>query len=153
MRVLERNPLCLHLASKPRLCCLGRGAPHIWNNRWRAKFSLFWEFSTKIYFPFSRCCISGAADVLRSAAQALLSTIRLRLQALFNWVVMSCWGATPLVSLVTACIICSRRSLMGSHSRHPQPPPDVHWATGTVILPTLHQLILFLVTYNTVVVF
>lgn len=24
--------LCLHLASEPRLCCFGRGAPHIWNS-------------------------------------------------------------------------------------------------------------------------
>lgn len=63
-----------------------------------------------------------------------------------NWVVMGCWGATPLVSLVTACIICRRRSLIGSHSRHPQPPPVVHWATDTLILPKLHQFIIFLVT-------
>lgn len=31
-------------------------------------------------------------------------------QALFNWVVMGCWGETPLVSLVTACIIRRGRS-------------------------------------------
>lgn len=73
------------------------------------------------------------------------STIRHSLQALFNWVVMGCWGATPLVSLVTACIICRRRSLTGSHSRHPQ-PPVVHWATGTLISPSLHQFSLFFVT-------
>lgn len=77
------------------------------------------------------CCVHCTA-----VPQQLLFTIRHRLQALLNWVVMGCWGATPLVSLVTACIICKGWSLMGYHSRYPQPPPDAHWSTGTVIVPS-----------------
>lgn len=59
----------------------------------------------------SRCCISGVLCCPRPILSA--DTLRLRPQALLNWVVIGCRGATPLVSLVTACIICRRRSFDG----------------------------------------
>lgn len=78
VRVLDRNPLCLHLASKPRLWCLGRGAPHIWNSRRDA--ILLVEDSPPIYLSVSKCCISGAAAVLRvsvhRSSSRVLFTIR-----------------------------------------------------------------------------
>ena len=117
MRVLERNPLCLHLASKPRLCCFGRGAPHIWNNsRKKRGFSgAGW-----ILHQFISRCQDAASQVQLPPVRFTVhwpilsaNTLRLRLRALLNWVVIGWRGATPLVSLVTACIICSRRSFDG----------------------------------------
>lgn len=45
--VLQRNPLCLHLASRPRLWCFGRGAPHIWNSRKKRGFPCLTSLSAK----------------------------------------------------------------------------------------------------------
>lgn len=75
-RVLERNPLCLHLASRPRLCCFGKGAPHIWNSRRNA--ILLFENCATSYYVICRCCISGTPRYYPT-----LTTV----QALFNWVV------------------------------------------------------------------
>lgn len=98
-RALHRNPLCLHLASKPRLCCFGRGAPHIWNSCGRSAILsgvrgvLFSAGSVCELLPHLRC---SSRPSLRSLhAVRLFFTIRHRVRALFKWVVMCCRGATP----------------------------------------------------------
>lgn len=51
----------------------------------------------------------AACQARRAPNPPLYSPTLVTAQALFNPVVMGCWGETPLVSLVTACIIRSRR--------------------------------------------
>lgn len=53
--------LCLHLASKPRLCCFGRGAPHIWNSCSKCAIFFF------LLSPFFLFFLSRVRDVLFSA--------------------------------------------------------------------------------------
>lgn len=62
---------------------------------------------------------------------------------------MGCWGETPLVSLVTACIIRGGRSEAGSYWRHPQPPSSSTTSSRTLgYWPSKSPcFILFLVTF------
>lgn len=117
-RVLERNPLCFHLASNPRLCCLGRGAPHIWKRQKKkeALILLVWEV---------RCwCVRAASRCLSPCSSSLLR------QRVLKRVVRSCWGAPPLVSLVTACLMEGA----GPNRIPLQASPAFSWNSGAALI-------------------
>ena len=133
VRFLERIPLRFHLASKPRLWCFGRGAPHIWISDDKRQFLrlivpssllqrvwLLCELFSAIAMHHARLCC-GVGEALLCGATADGRSVCLPYAGgehalLKSGVVMRGSGAPSLLYLATACIVRSGRGLGGFHS-------------------------------------